>query len=557
MFTSSSSEKKLLKAQISFLFVQDLDSLRKGPKDQKDPILNFAQEELDRYCTLLSENLTKKKQKERLTQLHIKFEAIPQIKILSKEYQASWTRFQEGNDPDAYYIIANEIDIFIYGNTSRAILFGVYRFLEVLGIRWFFPGRKNEFIPDDLPSTLHKICIIDIPAFNERGLQIDGSAKWLEEWIDFAAKSRLNKIYLTDLSHVAAILPEIRKRGLDLNFRLPVLGHDFCTINKTSFHATENRIFEHLYKLPLKINDIHFTQDEGYIKRCKCPGDKLFHTSDLLLRRLNLLINNPKFTNTHQFGFNAYLGTWRVPERVLPHPQIFLELTPVHRCYTHSIDDPFCKINRKYVKPILEQFLTRFSVKSAHLIDFWLDSTHFARHAFEYFAYTSAPSQGRIPIIPKVLQRDLQFYRTLGLRKITSSALGINGMYVKTYCSPTIYCFAKLAWNPDLPVTDLLRDFCLGYFGSDKINLFFDEHEAIDPKDVNATRFYAYLDLTEKRIHLLRTYLDSLKSAKLKTRVKALIEENQRKLFWKNNFGTVRLKGFIETWWFWFQRWRC
>ncbi len=50
-------------------------------------------------------------------------------------------------------------NLIIIGKTPRATLYGVYRYLEMLGTRWYFPGKENEFVPQKKQSIYKKISI--------------------------------------------------------------------------------------------------------------------------------------------------------------------------------------------------------------------------------------------------------------------------------------------------------------------------------------------------------------------------------------------------------------
>jgi hypothetical protein len=65
----------------------------------------------------------------------------------------------------------------ITGNTQTAVLYGVYQYLEDLGVRWFTPGEIGENVPalESIPLTAGRRSFT--PSFVERGLDLSGVPK--------------------------------------------------------------------------------------------------------------------------------------------------------------------------------------------------------------------------------------------------------------------------------------------------------------------------------------------------------------------------------------------
>jgi hypothetical protein len=58
---------------------------------------------------------------------------------------------------------------------ERGTLYGVYRFLEELGVRWFLPGEKGRVIPEKMNLKFQAIDLHEEPAFILRNA---GKATW-------------------------------------------------------------------------------------------------------------------------------------------------------------------------------------------------------------------------------------------------------------------------------------------------------------------------------------------------------------------------------------------
>jgi hypothetical protein len=255
-------------------------------------------------------------------------------------------------------------------------------------------------------------------------------------------------------------------------------------------------------------------------------------------------------------AFRAQLSTWNFPPKTLPHPDVFLQLAPIHRCYAHSFNDTFCQVNAKYVTPTINNYLHIFKAQDTEILEYWLDAFLFGNREFEIFGWAFRPGAGRIPHIPRLIKKDLDGYSALGISQIIVSARGLDEEYFKKFTSPTVAFYPQLVWDPSCDLKELLQKFCLDYFESDQAGKFFDENELIDPKDISNTQFQGIMDLTTKRIKLLQHELNRVKSVRIKNRIRLLIEEQQSKLIWNGNFFAARLKAIFNIWWFKLQLWR-
>jgi len=50
-------------------------------------------------------------------------------------------------DPDAFALVVRENTIFMAGSSDTAAAYAVWEWLESLGVRWFFPTEKGEYVP--------------------------------------------------------------------------------------------------------------------------------------------------------------------------------------------------------------------------------------------------------------------------------------------------------------------------------------------------------------------------------------------------------------------------
>lgn len=78
-------------------------------------------------------------------------------------------------DPrDRYEIAIDDGGGFIAGINPRSVLFGVYRYLEMLGFRWVRPGRAGELVPA-FPARLPAVKMSFEASYRHRGICIEGA----------------------------------------------------------------------------------------------------------------------------------------------------------------------------------------------------------------------------------------------------------------------------------------------------------------------------------------------------------------------------------------------
>jgi hypothetical protein len=151
----------------------------------------------------------------------------------SNVYKFHLSLSENESDKDQYTIQVNEDGTFINALNSRALLFGVYTFLEHLGCRWVWPGENQEIIPRMETVSSKKLSIECKPTLSLRGLALyelnSQTVKQAKDIVDWMAKNRFNLIMSsedrkdpvkTQCMHWPEVrkelLPEIQKRNLIL-----------------------------------------------------------------------------------------------------------------------------------------------------------------------------------------------------------------------------------------------------------------------------------------------------------------------------------------------------
>ena len=151
------------------------------------------------------------------------------------------------------------------------------------------------------------------------------------------------------------------------------------------------------------------------------------------------MANNPKLRKDHRLVFNANLGTWNLP-RDSSSSSCSITIHSNTSVFLHSIADPFCRINKRIVKPEFDQFLDFFSPASSQVLDYWLDASLFGSREFQSFGWAYRPGNGRIPHIPRVMKKDLEFYASKNIQRIMTRAVGMDeDLFENLYFSDDLF----------------------------------------------------------------------------------------------------------------------
>lgn len=84
------------------------------------------------------------------------------------------------------------------GSNPRSVLFAVYRYLELCGARWLWPGEEGEFVPRLNTVKTVGFDITEKASLRHRGVCVEGAVS-LEHnlgFIDWMAKKRMNAFHM-------------------------------------------------------------------------------------------------------------------------------------------------------------------------------------------------------------------------------------------------------------------------------------------------------------------------------------------------------------------------
>ncbi len=132
----------------------------------------------------------------------------PFLSELVREHALAARLEQEGS----YALVPHESGLAIIGGDRAGVLYGVYGFLESLGIRWYGPEAHESYFPEPGPLRLPETLVVAQPSFKTRGFW-GSQGMDTPEFYTWMVRNRFN--YWTILEPNRAIL---HKLGVHLTY---------------------------------------------------------------------------------------------------------------------------------------------------------------------------------------------------------------------------------------------------------------------------------------------------------------------------------------------------
>jgi hypothetical protein len=334
----------------------------------------------------------------------------------------------------------------LHGDSRRGLLFGVYRTLEDLGLRWEWPGKE----PGQARGAQLEEVLEDAPALPGRCLVLGERAALedAESWIVWAARNRLNTLFVhvsTEPDPVGSApeaewrerrgraLELARERGMTIEHGghlLPeLLSADelrALAAGGSPSHETEEILAEHVREHP-EADVLHLWGVD--VPGGRSDGDS---ASEAALRTANAVAEVAEGERPGvQVAYLAYHDTEEVPRAVRPRGNVCLLFAPRERCYEHSLSDPSCRTNRRHRDLLLAQ-IEHFGAAGApppRVFEYWFDAILFS---------------GGVPDLTETMAEDLRFYAESGVHTVQ---LLMTGHRSPPPPHPNPPAFARLAWD--------------------------------------------------------------------------------------------------------------
>ena len=434
--------------------------------------------------------------------------------------QLNLTREQLGDDGFALCQISGKKFV-LTAFTGKGILNGVYKIFQK-NLDTVFPRSSAGLVypPRKLKITPIKLPYIDKPVFSVRGLSVSSSI-W--KYDNPVFNTYLARNYVNAPSASPASLEATAGTRMQYGFMQKAGGHTFHYWLPASIYAKDhpeyfgvdkdgkpNKKFYHggqialghpevtdiivkrmlAYKkkhptieyLAFGYNDtdgdgIGFGDDQWSVKLDSPndypkPGSKRYRTystryiktANEIITRLNKVYPDLKM---HVYAYHWWMI--QAPDCDV-HPNLLVEFAPLYKCGVHSVADDNCLRNS-----LFKEHLSNWAKKTKNI------------YFRDYFG-----SSGLYPLFPlEVIQQDLKFYRSLGIRGVSPESRpdGPNGanlrdgsQHMPAWLKPDVptyetfwdataimhFTFFQLLWDPDQKIEDLVQQYCRNYYG-DKV----------------------------------------------------------------------------------------
>ena len=182
---------------------------------------------------------------------------------------------------------------------------------------------------------------------------------------------------------------------------------NMCFSSEEAWIVIENNMTELLKWIKPTTSRFFFWIDDSYDGFCLCDKCKPYSPSDQALIYENKMLKIirkviPKATLAHL----AYASTLEAPKTTKPEEGIFLEFAPIGRNYAEPLS------SREY--EALKKNLEIFPIKTAHVLEYWLDASMFSNWNRDKWS--------KVPWHSSYYNRDIELYRSLGIRSFTTFA---------------------------------------------------------------------------------------------------------------------------------------
>lgn len=288
--------------------------------------------------------------------------------------------------------------------------------------------------PSDLTSVGSKKCVRMAydAGLNVIGLHSDTRLETLPKLRAFL-ESEQGKTFLSeckkyniDVEYEQHILMELLPRDLFKEhpefFRVDKNGkrnddYNMCFTSKESMDVVKmNAVKMAAWIKPTSHRYFFWTDDVQLY--CNCSECSKYSPSEQVLLYENAVFealkeHDPKATVAHL----AYVETVAPPVKVKPLPGIFLEFAPIQRDYANPLD-------AKLVTH-LKKNLEVFSSETAHILEYWLDVSVFSDWKRDKLVKVSCSKEQ--------CRRDVELYKSLGIKSITTFGAWINGDYFQKF----------------------------------------------------------------------------------------------------------------------------
>ena len=397
---------------------------------------------------------------------------------------------------DGFVMQTEGEQLVLAGRNQRGTLYAVYALLEALGARWYAPDFSfyrgaggGEDIPQRASLSLQPMQRTERPDYKYRKKYVEEGYTFTPErttkLLDWMAKTRMNVlVYPTDYRDRGTtvwddvrdeLIPELEKRGMVLevgghgyqNYLSPDEYFDdhpewfamkdgertrdkhyvFNTTNEEALDTLTENVIEYLRARPeIDIFDlwppdqVRWSQDPQSLAQGD-PADRqaivVNHVAEAVAEELPGV----------KIEFIAYSASLEPPsEHDIDAENTIMDYADYSRSFEYPIWD-----HRHPENAMFDDALKA-----------WLRGNVFDGE-ISYYTYYRKYIWRSLPVVfPRLMQEEMQYYRQLGVVGLGSYAEPGDWF---TY-ELTHYAIARLSWDKDLKMSDLIEGYTRGRFGS-------------------------------------------------------------------------------------------
>ena len=400
-------------------------------------------------------------------------------------------KFHQVKD-DGFLISATDKGLHIAARRPLGVLYGTYEILKNHGgIRWIFPGEDGESYETRRSFSVPPQLRVVNPSFRIRTFNLTGGPPGEKMLKTLQWQLRNN------MQPAAWFQNEIRRTG----------GHDFWTLMPKELFQTRPELFPMVNGK--RVPPSGKAGDPGYSNPCVSNPETMKIICDTIIRklsadrsvnryeilqndtmqwcecencrkldspeeRLNKQVSNRFwiYANTvinavkkaipqMEFQSMAYINAENPPDRVKPDPRLdHLKICLVRRCYTHSIGDASCAVNRSF----------RERVRAWRKLGYPVTT-------YEYSLFIPQGNQIYNPL-EGIYVKDLKYYKSSGLAGYCDERPPMvdepERFFIRSYL-PTLgnswkydaiprYIQAYFLWNADADFDEVMEDVGSRYY---------------------------------------------------------------------------------------------
>jgi len=152
-------------------------------------------------------------------------------------------------------------------------------------------------------------------------------------------------------------------------------------------------------------------------------------------------------------GYIAYHDTLLPESKIKPRHNVLLLFAPRERCYGHPINSTECKTNLR-IHQALKNYLKIFESRNTAIFEYYGDSILYC---------------GIAASIPSIIAADLKEYFKMGIGEVGFLMMGAYTWWAHPINN---YVFAKLAFDVETNIDELMRDYTRHMFPSASDEMF-------------------------------------------------------------------------------------